>query len=211
MSRRAMLQGLQRLPEEVPFSRLCVCFTRLHPLISGRTMTAGCTQSTKVREENKGTPSCPFSCVWVSTQDSTRTEPEREVACFLGRRVLCVETTQSWHVAQFRPARVVDPLQDPSPCWQDTCSEQSRSQLQRVAEAVDPRALVWRGSEVPISKGPRFFFLGTPVGHYDYVRRLLEGSGEATGSVGSHPKSHTYSQRGFFSSTALQRAAILIG
>ena len=60
--------------------------------------------------------------------DSPRIEPGREVARFLGRRAFCVKTTESWQIAQFRPGRVVDPLQDPSPCWQDTCMEQSRPQ-----------------------------------------------------------------------------------
>ena len=44
-------------------SRSFVCFIRLPPLISGKTMTAGCTQSTKVRVENKRTPwtTCVFA------------------------------------------------------------------------------------------------------------------------------------------------------
>ena len=51
--------------------------------------------------------------------DSARTEPEREVACFPGRRVFCVETS----VCTIPPSKSCGPMQDPSPCWQDTCFE----------------------------------------------------------------------------------------
>ena len=47
------------------------------------------------------------------------------------------------------------------------------NRLQRVAEVHDPTARVWRGSEVPLAEqGVKV--LGTPVGHDEYVRSLLE-------------------------------------
>ena len=44
---------------------------------------------------------------------------------------------------------------------------------QRVAEAMGPRGRVWRGSEVPTDQ-QGMKVLGTPVGHDDYIRQLLE-------------------------------------
>ena len=52
--------------------------------------------------------------------------------------------------------------------------------------------------------------LGTPVGHDDYVRRLLEKvQAKQQVLLDVIPKCPTSSQRGFFSSTALQRAPIV--
>ena len=45
--------------------------------------------------------------------------------------------------------------------------------LQRIAEASDPSARVWRGSDIPTHRqGIRV--LGAPVGHPDFVRAQLE-------------------------------------
>ena len=46
--------------------------------------------------------------------------------------------------------------------------------LQRIAQASDPNAQVWRGSELPPTmQGMKV--LGTPLGHPDYVATYLEG------------------------------------
>ena len=49
--------------------------------------------------------------------------------------------------------------------------------LERIAQRVNPRAKVWRGSQVPTAdQGMRV--LGTPLGHEDYVARHLESVAE---------------------------------
>ena len=46
--------------------------------------------------------------------------------------------------------------------------------LQRIAQASDPNAQVWRGSELPPTmQGMKV--LDTPLGHPDYVATCLEG------------------------------------
>ena len=47
------------------------------------------------------------------------------------------------------------------------------NRLQRVAEVHDRTARVWRGSEVPLAE-QGIKVLGTPVGHDEYARSLLE-------------------------------------
>ena len=44
--------------------------------------------------------------------------------------------------------------------------------LQRVVEAADPDARVWRGAEVPTEE-QGIKVLGAAIGHNDFVRRLL--------------------------------------
>ena len=45
--------------------------------------------------------------------------------------------------------------------------------LERIAQADDPSAVVWRGSQVPsIQQGVKI--LGTPLGHPDFVSARLE-------------------------------------
>ena len=63
-----------------------------------------------------------------------------------------VGKTQVWNAAGIRPP---------------TCDE-----LERIAQASDPEARVWRGSEVPTSeRGVRI--LGTPLGHEYFVQAHL--------------------------------------
>ena len=57
--------------------------------------------------------------------------------------------------------------------------------LERIAQRVNPRAKVWRGSQVPTAdQGMKV--LGTPLGHEDYVARHLESVAGATCPVGAH-------------------------
>ena len=44
--------------------------------------------------------------------------------------------------------------------------------LERIARANDPRARVWRGSDVPTEQ-QGIKVLGVPLGHYDFVRQHL--------------------------------------
>ena len=46
-------------------------------------------------------------------------------------------------------------------------------ELERRARAIDPSAIVWRGSEVPCHQ-QGLKVLGTPLGHPEFVRQFLE-------------------------------------
>ena len=85
---------------------------------------------------------------------------------------------------------------------QATCLEQACDALQRVAEVMDPRARVWRSEVMPTDQ-QGIKVLGTPVGHDASVGCLEKVQAK------QQVLSQTCSQRGFFSSIALQRAPII--
>ena len=93
----------------------------------------------------------------------------------------------------------MDPLQDPSPCWQDTCTDLATSRT-RVAEAGS-RARVWRGSEVPTDQ-QGMKVLGKFMGYDECVCRLLEKFEAKQQTVGSHPHSARRQSAWLCSSTA---------
>ena len=72
------------------------------------------------------------------------------------------------------------PCWDQSPWRQDSCVNSAGVKpdvcdaLQRIAQASDPSARVWRGSELPPTmQGMKV--LGTPLGHREYVATYLDG------------------------------------
>ena len=166
-------------PKVLPFVRLFYGQPSVHV---GRRRGCLSTESDKEKGENKGILSCPFlfSLGQHATLDAVKarmvegevllaflddvyviTKPDRVGDVYLAlqeelyrhaRIKIHAGKTQVWNAAGERP---------------EACDI-----LERIAQAEDPRARVWKGSNIPTAEqGVRV--LGTPLGHVDYVQTQL--------------------------------------
>ena len=142
------------------------------PSTFGRTPQARCTQFPKVRGTNRETPSCRL--LFSVGQHSSL----EVVGAQLRRGEHWLAFLDDIHMVT-RPERVgavhaclgdeLPAFKGAEPSWRTT------SHMRRfgaIAQQNNPRARVWRGSEVPTAQ-QGIKVLGTPLGHPDFVRQHL--------------------------------------
>ena len=181
-------------------SHLCTCSTPHHQRICGNMVKERSILSCRERAESKEMPSCLSCSVLVSilrlreVQHSLR--PSERLFAFLddlyvvskpdrvGEIYRTMQESLWAHVGiKIHGGKIH--VWNSAGVKPDVCDA-----LQRIAQASDPNAMVWCGSELPPTmQGMKV--LDTPLGHPDCVATCLEGNATETckvaGSIPSAP------------------------
>ena len=182
ISRGAMMQGLMRVnggSEAVPSSE---CSMALRRSTCGKTPLVSCTPSHRARGGEQGDPLMPllFAVGQHQALEAVKGQLDGDhLLAYLDDTFIVTQPesigdsfrsleTELWNRAKIRIHGGKTKIWNRVGIRPPICDE-----FERRARAIDPSAIVWRGSEVPCHQ-QGLKVLCTPLGHPEFVRQFLE-------------------------------------